>query len=121
MPDEDLYINGHFEREFISTGSDDLGVKYFLRSDNLKAKVIGYNNPGNNSGVVKINSVVEFEEKSYTIDSIRANAFKGAESLTKIDLSNATTNIGISLFEGCSALAEVTLPAALTGCRVRES
>ena len=114
MPDEDLYINGHFEREFISTGSDDLGVKYFLRSDNLKAKVIGYNNPGNNSGVVKINSVVEFEEKSYTIDSIRANAFKGAESLTKIDLSNATTNIGISLFEGCSALAEVTLPAALT-------
>lgn len=114
MPDEDLYINGHFEREFISTGSDDLGVKYFLRSDTQIAKLIGYNNPGSSSGVVKINSAVEFEEVFYTIDSISANAFKGAVSLKEIDLSNATTNIGISLFESCSALEKVTLPAALT-------
>jgi len=115
MPDDDLVIKGHFEREYISTGGDDLGVKYFLSSDSdtPKAKVTGYEH-SENPGIVKINSAIVIEGDSYTIDSIGANAFNGAENLTEIDLSNATTNIGIALFEGCSDLEKVILPAALT-------
>lgn len=112
MPATDVILKGHFTREYTSHGDDDYGVKYFLRSDNKTAKVTGYENP-ENPGSVKINPTIDLDEVSYTIDSIGANAFNG-KNLKEIDLSDATTNIGISLFEGCTALENVILPAALT-------
>lgn len=107
MPNEDLVINGHFTKEYIVDG-----VKYLLRSDTKEARVIGNDNPVS----VTINPSIEFESNNYTIVAIEAKAFKGAESLTTVDLSKATnlTSIGNAIFADCSLLNSVSLPATLT-------
>ena len=107
MPNEDLVINGHFTKEYIVDG-----VKYLLRSDTKEARVIGNDNPVS----VTINPSIEFESNNYTIVAIEARAFKGAESLTTVDLSKATnlTSIGNAIFADCSLLNSVSLPATLT-------
>ena len=106
MPNEDLVINGHFTKEYIVDG-----VKYLLRSDTKEARVIGNDNPVS----VTINPSIEFESNNYTIVAIEARAFKGAESLTTVDLSKATnlTSIGNAIFADCSLLNSVSLPATL--------
>ena len=107
MPNEDLVINGHFTKEYIVDG-----VKYLLRSDTKEARVIGNDNPVS----VTINPSIEFESNNYTIVAIEAKAFKGAESLTTVDLSKANnlTSIGNAIFADCSLLNSVSLPATLT-------
>ena len=107
MPNEDLVINGHFTKEYIVDG-----VKYLLRSDTKEARVIGNDNPVS----VTINPSIEFESNNYTIVAIEAKAFKGAESLTTVDLSKAAnlTSIGHAIFADCSLLNSVSLPATLT-------
>lgn len=107
MPNEDLVINGHFTKEHIVDG-----VKYLLRSDSIEARVIGNDNPVS----VTINASIEHESKNYKIVAIEARAFKGAESLTTVDLSKATnlTSIGNAIFADCSLLNSVSLPATIT-------
>ena len=107
MPNIDLVINGHFTKEYIVDG-----VKYLLRSDTKEARVIGNDNPVS----VTINPSIEFENNNYTIVAIEAKAFKGAESLTTVDLSKAAnlTSIGNAIFADCSLLNSVSLPATLT-------
>ena len=107
MPNIDLVINGHFTKEYIVDG-----VKYLLRSDTKETRVIGNDNPAS----VTINPSIEFESNNYTIVAIEAKAFKGAESLTTVDLSKAAnlTSIGHAIFADCSLLNSVSLPATLT-------
>lgn len=109
MPDGEgeLQIHGYFTKEYIAGG-----VKYFLRSDTKEAKITGCSNPVN----VTIESSIkpEGDNDNYDIVAIEDEAFKGAESLTKVDLSEAAylNSIGNAIFEGCSNLTDVTLPKA---------
>lgn len=108
MPNTDLKVSGYYyNKNHIKNG-----VKYSLRSDTKEARVIGNDNPVS----VTINPSIEYESKNYTIVAIEARAFKGAESLTTVDLSKATnlTSIGNAIFADCSLLNSVSLPATLT-------
>ena len=111
MPDGEgeLPIHGYFKKEYIAGG-----VKYLLRSDTKEAIITGCSSPVN----VTIGSSIkpEGDNDNYDIVAIEDEAFKGAESLTKVDLSGAVNlnSIGNAIFEGCSNLTDVTLPDALT-------
>ena len=110
MPESEsgLEINGYFTKEYTSTD----GVKYRLYSYIPKeARVIGYYNSPKD---IVIPSSIQFNEIDYNVVAIEDEAFKGAKSLETVDLSNATTNIGKSIFEDCSALTSVKLPTDLT-------
>ena len=108
MPNTDLKVSGYYYNK----NHIENGVKYSLRSDTKEARVIGNDNPVS----VTINPSIEFESNNYTIVAIEAKAFKGAESLTTVDLSKAAnlTSIGHAIFADCSLLNSVSLPATLT-------
>ena len=49
-------------------------------------------------------------------DGVRANVFNGCSKLTSLTLpAGMTGGIGISAFNGCSKLTSITLPAGMTG------
>lgn len=107
MPDEDLEIVGYFTTTRIIDG-----VEYFLVSDIKEATVIGCDNSTN----VVISSSISVEDNDYKVVEIKARAFRGATTLTSVDLSEATnlTSIGNAAFAGCSALASVTWSPQIT-------
>ena len=111
MPDGEgeLQIHGYFTKEYIAGG-----VKYFLKSYPKEAIITGCSSPVNVSIGASIKP--EDDNDNYDIVAIEDEAFKGAESLTKVDLSGATnlSSIGNAIFEGCSNLTDVTLPDSRT-------
>ena len=66
------------------------------------------------SGVVTIPSSVTYEDKTYSVTSIGADAFAYCFSLTSVTIPNSVTSIGGYAFRGCSSLTSVTLPNSVT-------
>ena len=81
------------------------GIRYGIIVDQ-KVEVI----PNSYSGDIVIPDFVEYNETTYKVISIGANAFEKCSSLTSVTIPNSVTKIGRCAFYGCSSLTSITIP-----------
>lgn len=63
---------------------------------------------------VSIPEIVTYEDRTYSVTSIRAFTFQNCTTLVSIVIPNSVTSIGNGAFAGCSALTSVSLPKGIT-------
>ena len=66
------------------------------------------------SGNVTIPESVVYQGKTYSVTSIRYEAFRDCSGLTSITIPNSVTSIGTSAFWLCTSLTSVTIPTSVT-------
>ena len=66
------------------------------------------------SGEIIIPASVEYNSVSYSVTSIRYEAFSSCSGLTSVTIPNSVTSIGYQAFWGCSGLTSVTIPNSVT-------
>jgi len=87
------------------------GIKYDIMStEDLTVEVIG----NGYSGDIVIPASVQYDENTYSVTSIRNQAFYECSGLTSIDIPNSVTSIGNFAFWDCSGLTSVTIPDGVT-------
>ena len=92
------------------------GIYYnFLDGNNVAVTYKGsYHYPSAYSGEVTIPETVTYNGTTYSVTSIRSDAFQSCSSLTSITIPNSVTSIAYSAFSGCSSLTSVTIPNSVT-------
>ncbi len=85
------------------------GIRYALMDD--KAEV--YFQSGS-SASVEIPSTITYKGVTYSVFTIRDNAFLNCTSLESIKLPDSIENIGESAFLGCTHLSSIEIPASIT-------
>ena len=88
------------------------GIKYEIMSlDKMTCKVIAKTEKY--TGVISIPESVVYNERTFNVSSIGANAFKNCIDMRELHLELATNlaEIEFSAFEGCSAISKVTIPS----------
>ena len=89
------------------------GINYNITGNNTAE--VTYGSIGRRySGSITIPAEVQYDGNTYSVTSIRDEAFSYCTGLTSITLPNSLTFIGISAFEGCTALTSITLPNSIT-------
>lgn len=86
-------------------------LQYSYDEVNHTATVLGYG--GAFSGSLEIPATVEYNNETYTVTSIGANAFKNYYTMTNVTLPNTITSIGADAFRGCRN-ATINIPESLT-------
>ena len=66
------------------------------------------------AGEVIIPSTVTYNGTTYSVTSIRKDAFYGCSALTSITIPNSVTSIGDEAFSYCSSLTSITIPNSVT-------
>ena len=87
------------------------GINYCLDEDNQTAEVI-YSE--DNASDIIIPETVEFNEVTYCVTSIGAEAFRNCDSLETIVIPNSVTSIGELAFCFCSSLTVIVIPNSVT-------
>ena len=90
-----------------------IGDLYYTFSG-TDATVIGYASTIDWSTFTTIPDTVVNNGITYTIKTIRTNAFWGCSSLNLTSLPDGITNIGTSAFQNCTSLALTSLPESVT-------
>lgn len=85
-------------------------INYILNSNNTAT--VGTNTSAN--GDVTIPASITYQNKTYSVTSIKVAAFKDCSSLKSIQIPQTVTSIERSAFEGCSSLTSLTIPKAVT-------
>ena len=87
-------------------------LQYEVTSIN-PAKVEVYNA---NSSITTANipSTVTYQETTYDITSIGAQAFRDCDNLTSVIIPNSVTSIGAQAFSFCSSLTSIDIPNSVT-------
>ncbi len=65
-------------------------------------------------GEFNIPQTVTYNDKIYTVVSIKQNAFSDCSGLTSVTIPNSITYIGQSAFSGCTGLTSLTIPNSVT-------
>lgn len=92
---------------------------YNLDDDVLTAEVICFESGSSAAGPLVIPSHVTYEHgdvtRTYTVYSIRGNAFEANANITSLSLPNTLTNIGGGVFHNCTGLTgELVIPSSVT-------
>ena len=88
-------------------------IKYYLNAEAKQAAVIRKSS-GAYSGELVIPETVEYQGTTYSVTTIRENAFENCSGLTSVTIGNSVTSIGNYAFFGCSRLTSVTIPNSVT-------
>ena len=89
---------------------DDQGLTYILNND--ETATVSACDPTVTS--IKIPSNVESNGQTYTVTSIRNDAFSMCSGLTSVDIPDSVTSIGNRAFYFCSSLTSVDIPDGVT-------
>ena len=94
------------------------GIWYNFNSSSRTAEVTYKGSSPNQydeySGSIVIPSSVTYNSVTYSVTSIGISAFDGCSALTSITIPNSVTSIGDYAFKGCSGLTSVTIPNSVT-------
>lgn len=96
------------------------GIYYDITSSTDKTVAVTYRGSSYNSysneytGAVTIPESVTYKGNTYSVTSIRYEAFRGCSSLTSVVIPNSVTSIGFSAFQDCSGLTSVEIPNSVT-------
>ena len=97
------------------------GIYYNLYDNTKEAVVTGCDIPTPttywqtiNMGYITIPSTVNYEGATYTVTSIKENAFAQNDQIISITLPNSLTSIGNNAFEECKYLQSITIPKSVT-------
>ena len=87
------------------------GIWYNGTSDStVEVSRIGYDF----AGAVIIPSSVQYNGVTYSVTSIRDNAFQYRTGLTSIEIPNSVTSIGYAAFRGCTGITSIEIPNSVT-------
>ena len=92
------------------------GIYYNLVTKAKQAEVIS--NPNRYTGAIKIPGTVSYNNVTYSVTSIGAEAFYYCNALTSITIPNSVTSIGAEAFYGCSGLKKVIVPDVAAWCGI---
>lgn len=85
------------------------GIYYNITSaGNLQVSVT-YKNHNDYTGDVVIPSTIDYNEKTYNVTGIGANAFQDCSELESITIPNSVTSIGKYAFEDCGSLTSISI------------
>ena len=84
-------------------------IKYYLNAEAKQAAVIRKSS-GAYSGELVIPETVEYQGTTYSVTTIRENAFENCSGLTSVTIGNSVTSIGDYAFSHCYGLTSVTIP-----------
>ncbi len=97
-PYTEFTIGDHvFTITLTSTETNEVVVKQYLGNESL----------------YKIPEYVKFDEVSYNVVGVAADAYKGNAGLVSVSLSNIVTTIGVGAFEDCSSLRAISFGTGL--------
>lgn len=91
------------------------GIYYNLNSTDKVAEVT--RNPSLSfkyTGSITIPETVTYGGVTYSVTSIRENAFWNCKSLTSVTIPNSVTTIGSSAFDNCRGLTSIDIPNSVT-------
>ena len=91
------------------------GIYYNLNSTDKVAEVTSVpSGTAKYSGSITIPNTVSYGGETYSVTSIRYEAFYGCSGLTSVTIPNGVTSIGSSAFYNCSGLTSITIPSSVT-------
>ncbi len=86
------------------------GIRYALIDDKAEVSF-----QAGSSASVEIPSTVTYKGVTYSVFSIREDAFLNCTSLESIKIPASIANIGMNAFDGCTNLSSIEIPASITG------
>ena len=95
----------------VGDGEDKIWMTLKILSEEQKTAEVSL--VENSFGTVDIPSTVTHDEVTYTVVSIGDQAFKNQVDLVKVIIPNTVTTIGVSAFEGCTALGSLDNPIVI--------
>ena len=96
------------------------GIYYNITDDTDKTIEVTYRSFYSDSydneytGSVEIPESVTYNGTTYSVTSIRSEAFEGCEGLTSIEIPSSVTSIGDGAFRNCTGLTSITIPNSVT-------
>jgi len=110
MPAHDITIRGAHEERIEDYLYD--GVNYRIYMIRHRAEVVALPE-GHYTGQVSCVDEIVFEDQRYPVTAIAAEAFKGCNELTGLDLPDHVETIGKQAFRDCQKLYALLMPATL--------
>lgn len=87
-------------------------LKYVINTDEKTAVVDQYNQDV--SGAVVIPETVDYEGEAYTVVALKEHAFFSNRNITSVDIPNTVTKVSYGVFDDCTGLLQVSIPASVT-------
>ena len=105
-----------FAHDIEVVNSDGVTIYYVWGNNNKELAVSCRGTYGTNSysGNVVIPESVEYENSTYSVTSIRYNAFEKSINLTSVTIPNSIKEIGMYAFYDCSSLTSIIIPNSVT-------
>lgn len=90
------------------------GIRYKVTGENTVSVTSKEESADNYSGSVNIPASVTYDEQTFNVTAIDANAFDGADELTSVKMAASVTTIGEEAFQGCVSLTNVVIGSGVT-------
>lgn len=96
-----------FAYDIAVSNSDGVTIYYNYINDGTELEVAW---KSSYTGTINIPEYVTYNDKTYSVTAIGAEAFKNCTGLTSVTIPNSVTSIGANAFAFCSGLTSMTIP-----------
>ena len=112
--DNDIFKMDGVTYKVISAANKTVAVTYCKVDGTVNNNTIAAANNIGYTGAITIPAKVSYMKGDYTVTGMEDNAFRGAKSLTSVNIEAAISAISAYAFYDCDALTVVKLPATVT-------